>query len=81
MACALRASQLIHAHNSANPDAQLRKRTSTFSRARSAYILSGALRPRSMRELLRLHLAEGQGAPSMRRRARKGFTSSQKTRV
>src|SRR5436190_10011863 len=56
MACALRLSQLIDAHNTANPDAQLSKENIyVLEKAREAgqHCLSGALLdPRSMRELL-----------------------------
>src|SRR5580692_11776540 len=56
MACALRLSQLIDAHNSANPGAQLSKENIyVLEKAREAgqHCLSGALLdPRSMRELL-----------------------------
>src|SRR5271167_200305 len=56
MACALRLSQLIDAHNSANPDSQLSKENIyVLEKAREIgqHCLSGALLdPRSMRELL-----------------------------
>ncbi len=56
MACALRLSQLIDAHNAANPDAQLSKENIyVLEKAREVgqHCLSGALLdPRSMRELL-----------------------------
>src|SRR6478736_4679985 len=56
MACALRLSQLIDAHNSANPDGQLSKENIyVLEKAREVgqHCLSGALLdPRSMRELL-----------------------------
>jgi electron-transferring-flavoprotein dehydrogenase len=56
MACALRLSQLIDAHNANNPDAQLSKENIyVLEKAREAgqHCLSGALLdPRSMRELL-----------------------------
>src|SRR5437763_9504783 len=56
MACALRLSQLIDAHNSANADAQLSKENIyVLEKAREVgqHCLSGALLdPRSMRELL-----------------------------
>jgi len=56
MACALRLSQLIDAHNSRNPDSQLSKENIyVLEKAREVgqHCLSGALLdPRSMRELL-----------------------------
>src|SRR5690349_16693014 len=56
MACALRLSQLIDAHNAANPDSQLSKENVyVLEKARGVgqHCLSGArLDPRSMRELL-----------------------------
>src|ERR1700693_315275 len=56
MACALRFSQLIDAHNSTNPDSQLSKENIyVLEKAREVgqHCLSGALLdPRSMRELL-----------------------------
>ncbi|MGB9197459.1 MAG: electron transfer flavoprotein-ubiquinone oxidoreductase [Terriglobales bacterium] len=56
MACALRLSQLIDAHNAKNPDAQLSKENIYVlekSREAGQHCLSGALLdPRSMRELL-----------------------------
>src|ERR1700749_2504975 len=56
MACALRLSQLIDAHNAANPDSQLTKENIyVLEKAREIgqHCLSGALLdPRSMRELL-----------------------------
>src|SRR5437660_3701857 len=56
MACALRLSQLIDAHNAKHPDAQLSKENIyVLEKAREigAHCLSGALLdPRSMRELL-----------------------------
>src|SRR5438045_8006359 len=56
MACALRLSQLIDAHNEKNPDAQLSKENIyVLEKAREIgqHCLSGALLdPRSMRELL-----------------------------
>jgi electron-transferring-flavoprotein dehydrogenase len=56
MACALRLSQLIDAHNAANPDSQLSKENIyVLEKAREIgqHCLSGALLdPRSMRELL-----------------------------
>src|SRR5580704_14152789 len=56
MACALRLSQLIDAHNSANPNSQLSKENIyVLEKAREVgqHCLSGALLdPRSMRELL-----------------------------
>src|SRR3954464_3092569 len=56
MACALRLSQLIDAHNAKNPDAQLSKENIyVLEKAREIgqHCLSGALLdPRSMRELL-----------------------------
>src|ERR1700690_932670 len=56
MACALRLSQLIDAHNSANPDSQLSKENIYVlekGREVGQHCLSGALLdPRSMRELL-----------------------------
>jgi electron-transferring-flavoprotein dehydrogenase len=56
MACALRLSQLIDAHNAANPDSQLSKENIyVLEKAREVgqHCLSGALLdPRSMRELL-----------------------------
>src|SRR6201997_2691439 len=56
MACALRLSQLIDAHNAAHPDAQLSKENIyVLEKAREVgqHCLSGALLdPRSMRELL-----------------------------
>src|SRR5215467_4599079 len=56
MACALRLSQLIDAHNAANPDHQLSKENIyVLEKAREAgqHCLSGALLdPRSMKELL-----------------------------
>ncbi len=56
MACALRLSQLIDAHNTADPDAQLSKENIyVLEKAREVgqHCLSGALLdPRSMRELL-----------------------------
>src|SRR5262252_9157206 len=56
MACALRLSQLIDAHNAAHPDAQLSKENIyVLEKAREIgqHCLSGALLdPRSMRELL-----------------------------
>jgi electron-transferring-flavoprotein dehydrogenase len=56
MACALRLSQLIEAHNAANPDSQLSKENIyVLEKAREVgqHCLSGALLdPRSMRELL-----------------------------
>src|SRR5246127_4971292 len=56
MACALRLSQLIDAHNAANPDSQLSKENIYVlekSREVGQHCLSGALLdPRSMRELL-----------------------------
>src|ERR671927_989892 len=56
LACALRLSQLIDAHNAKNPDAQLTKENIYVlekSREAGQHMLSGALLdPRSMRELL-----------------------------
>src|SRR6266404_7383455 len=56
MACALRLSQLIDAHNAGNPDSQLSKENIyVLEKAREIgqHCLSGALLdPRSMRELL-----------------------------
>src|SRR5271167_1028875 len=56
MACALRLSQLIDAHNAQNPDAQLSKENIYVlekSREAGQHCLSGALLdPRSMKELL-----------------------------
>src|SRR3954453_10787960 len=56
MACALRLSQLIDAHNQSNPDSQLSKENIYVlekSRELGQHCLSGALLdPRSMRELL-----------------------------
>src|SRR5436305_13806072 len=56
MACALRLSQLIDAHNASHPDAQLSKENIyVLEKAREIgqHCLSGALLdPRSMRELL-----------------------------
>src|SRR5712671_3754438 len=56
MACALRLSQLIDAHNAKHPDAQLSKENIYVlekSREIGQHLLSGALLdPRSMRELL-----------------------------
>src|SRR4030088_2158486 len=56
MACALRLSQLIDAHNSAHPDSQLSKENIyVLEKAREIgqHCLSGAiLDPRSMKELL-----------------------------
>ena len=56
MACALRLSQLIDAHNAAHPDSQLSKENIyVLEKAREIgqHCLSGALLdPRSMRELL-----------------------------
>src|SRR5271156_100416 len=56
MACALRLSQLIDAHNAKHPDAQLSKENIYVlekSREAGQHCLSGALLdPRSMRELL-----------------------------
>src|SRR5438876_6365808 len=56
MACALRLSQLIDAHNQSNPDSQLSKENIyVLEKAREVgqHCLSGALLdPRSMRELL-----------------------------
>src|ERR1700726_5271515 len=56
MACALRLSQLIDAHNAAHPDSQLTKENIyVLEKAREGgqHCLSGALLdPRSMRELL-----------------------------
>src|ERR1700737_5188568 len=56
MACALRLSQLIDAHNSKNPNSQLSKENVyVLEKAREVgqHCLSGALLdPRSMRELL-----------------------------
>src|SRR5204863_7336201 len=56
MACALRLSQLIDAHNAKNPDSQLSKENVyVLEKAREIgqHCLSGALLdPRSMRELL-----------------------------
>ena len=56
MACALRLSQLIDAHNAAHPDSQLTKENIyVLEKAREIgqHCLSGALLdPRSMRELL-----------------------------
>src|SRR5882724_7486531 len=56
MACALRLSQLIDAHNAKHPDSQLSKENIYVlekSREVGQHLLSGALLdPRSMRELL-----------------------------
>ena len=56
MACALRLSQLIDAHNASHPDSQLSKENIyVLEKAREVgqHCLSGALLdPRSMRELL-----------------------------
>src|SRR5438270_3191818 len=56
MACALRLSQLIDAHNEKNPSAPLTKENNYLlekSRETAQHLLSGALLdPRSMRELL-----------------------------
>jgi electron-transferring-flavoprotein dehydrogenase len=78
MACALRLSQLIDAHNAKHPRAQLSKENIyVLEKARemwAAHCLSGALLdPRSMRELLPGFEKE---APLDAKLRRKPFTSS-----
>ena len=81
MACALRLSQLIDAHNAAHPDAQLSKENIyVLEKAREVgqHCLSGALLdPRSMRELLPEFEKE---APLDAEVERKPFTFSPKNR-